>query len=75
MTWTTYKPYGRYDPYQLLRDFGGGQMRAVLVRSTPAHLREAVDIVKQQNPGTTPTNGRTTAGKIDYIMEHVAPGY
>jgi hypothetical protein len=74
-TWADYKPRASYDPYQLLGDFGDRQLRAVLLRATPAHLSEAVGIVRERNPGTQPTNGRTTAGKIDYIMQHVAPGY
>lgn len=74
-TWDDYKPYGQYDPYRIVRDFGSSQMRAVLLRATPAHLREAVSFVKERNPSTKPTNARSNAGMIDYIMQYVAPGY
>lgn len=66
-----YNPYAKFDPYVLLHDYGRDQLRAVLLRATSAHLREAVGIVKEHNPGTKPTEGRSNAGMIDYIVEYV----
>ncbi|MGO8948930.1 MAG: hypothetical protein ACLQUY_15030 [Ktedonobacterales bacterium] len=66
-----YNPYAKFDPYVLLHDYGRDQLRAVLLRATSAHLREAVGIVKEHNPGTKPTDGRSNAGMIDYIVEYV----
>ena len=75
-TWADYKPYGRYDPYKLLHDFGGKQLHAVLVRATQKHLLEAVRIIQEREPGTkTKPSGRTNPDLIDYIMQNVAPEY
>jgi hypothetical protein len=71
-----YNPYGRFDPYQLLREYGPHQLRAVLVRGTPRDLREAVDLVRAREPSTKPASRTKKADMIDYIVEYVAgPGY
>lgn len=71
-----FNPYGRFDPYQLLTEYGRDQLRAVLARGTQKDLREATDIVQERNPGTRPSSRSSKAAMADYIMEHVAgPGY
>lgn len=71
-----YSPYAKYDPYQLVEDYGRDQLRAVLVRATPKRLREAVDIVQGHEPGTKPASRSRNADMVDYVMEHVAgPGF
>lgn len=66
-----YNPYGKFDPYQLLWEYGAHQLRAVLVRGTQRNLREAVGIVEARNPGTKAPRGKN-ADMIEYILKHVA---
>jgi hypothetical protein len=71
-----YSPYGKFDPYQLIDEYGQQQLRAVLVRATQQHLREAVDIVQAHEPGTKPASRSNNTAMIDYIVAAVAgPGY
>ncbi len=71
-----FNPYGKFDPYELLHEYGPNQLRAVLIRGTPRDLREATSIVQTRQPGTKPTSRAKKADMIDYIVEHVAgPGY
>jgi hypothetical protein len=68
-------PLVRFEPYQLLAEYGPDQLRAVFLRATQRQLREAVDTVQERNPGTKPTSRAQNAAMIDYIVEHVAgPG-
>ncbi len=67
-----YTPYGKFDPYQLVYEYGAHQLRAVLVRGTQKDLREATDIVQTREPGTKPASRTKSADMIDYIMRHVA---
>lgn len=70
-----YNPYGKFDPYQLVWEYGAHQLRAVLVRGTQQDLREAVGIVESRNPGARGPRGKN-ADMIEYILKHVAgPGY
>lgn len=73
--WTTYSPSAKFDPYRRVVEYGQHQLRAVLVRATQTRLREAAKIVMERNPGTKPTSLSSNPAMIDYIMEHVAPGY
>lgn len=66
-----YNPYGGFDPYVLVWQFGESQLRAVLVRGTQRDLREAVSIVQARTPGTAPRSKLNNADMVDYIMEHV----
>jgi len=71
-----YTPYGKFDPYKVLHEYGHDQLRAVLVRASQALLREAVGIVQLRKPGTKPTSRANKAAMVDYIVEQVAgPGY
>lgn len=71
-----YSPYGKFDPYQLIDEYGQQQLRAVLVRATQQHLREAVEIVQAHEPGTKPASRSSNTAMIDYIVAAVAgPGY
>jgi hypothetical protein len=70
-----YNPYGKFDPYQLIWEYGAHQLRAVLARGTQQDLREAVGIVESRNPGARAPRGKN-ADMIEYILRHVAgPGY
>lgn len=71
-----FNPYGKFDPYQLIEEYGQQQLRAVLVRATQQLLREAVDIVQQHEPGTKPASRSSNTEMIDYIVQTVAgPGF
>jgi hypothetical protein len=71
-----YSPYGKFDPYQLIDEYGRQQLRAVLIRATQQHLREAVDIVQAHEPGTKPASRSNNTAMIDYIVATVAgPDY
>jgi hypothetical protein len=71
-----YSPYGKFDPYQLIDEYGRQQLRSVLVRATQQHLREAVDIVQAHEPGTKPASRSSNTAMIDYIVAAVAgPDY
>lgn len=67
-----YSPYAKYDPYQLVEDYGRDQLRAVLIRATPKRLKEAVEIVHAREPVTKLPNRSRNADMIEYIIEHVA---
>lgn len=60
------------DPYEVALDYGRDQLRNVLNRATQTNLRVAVGLVQERNPGTKPTDNRTKAGLIDYLVQHVA---
>lgn len=66
-----YNPYGKFDPYKLVWQYGEHQLRAVLLRGTQRDLREAVSIVQAREPGTAPRSRTSNADMVDYIMEHV----
>lgn len=71
-----YTPYGKFDPYQLISEYGAHQLRTVLIRGTQRDLREATDIVQAREQGTKPASRSKKDDMIDYIVEHVAgPGY
>lgn len=70
-----YSPYGKFDPYKLVYQYGEHQLRAVLTRGTQKDLREATDIVQARNPATKPRSRSAKVDMIDYIMGHVAHGY
>ena len=71
-----FTPYGTFDPYRLVWQYGEHQLRAVLLRGTQRDLREAVSAVQARKPGTAPRNKASKDAMIDYIMEYVAgPGY
>ena len=66
-----YTPYGKFDPYKLLWEYGAHQLRAVLVRGTQRDLREAVGIVESRADGArAPRTAK--ADMIEYILKHVA---
>lgn len=73
--WRDYSPSAKFDPYRRAAEYGQYQLRAVLVRTTQTKLREGAKIVMERNPGTKPTSLSSISAMIDYIMEHVAPGY
>jgi hypothetical protein len=71
-----YTPYGKFDPYKLVYEYGEHQLRAVLVRGTLDDLREATDIVQAREQGTKPVSRRNKPDMVNYIVEKVAgPGY
>jgi hypothetical protein len=65
-----YTPYGRFDPYQALHEYGPAQLRAVLELSTQRDLREATDIV-QSRTGIKPAGRTRKADMVEYIMQQV----
>lgn len=66
-----YTPYGKFDPYKALHEYGQGQLRAVLELSTLRDLKEAIDIVQAREPGTKPASRIKKADMVDYLMEHL----
>ena len=71
-----YTPYGKFNPYTTLREYGPAQLRAVLELSTLRDLKEAVDMVQAREPGTKPASRSKKADMVDYLMEHVVgPGH
>jgi hypothetical protein len=68
-------PYAPPNPFLLQQLYGNEQLAAALGRHSLAALKQAVDVVQEQFPGTKPKK-LTKPGIIDYIVEHVAgPGY
>jgi hypothetical protein len=68
-----YTPYGRFDPHQVMHEYGHAQFRAVLERSTMRDLKEATDFTQQRHPGTRPTSRASKAAMIDYIVANTPP--
>jgi hypothetical protein len=56
------------DPYELLRVYGKGQLRAALSRYSLAKLKEAAALVEQRNAGTRPKSRSRKDEVIDYIV-------
>jgi hypothetical protein len=73
--WENYV-YGRAsNPYDATNLYGAHQMRALLTNLSMGALRNMSTIVQERNPGTKPARASTRAGNVEYIMQHVAPGY
>lgn len=69
---TRLSPHGPMDPYALYEAYGHKQALRVLSDLTLENLKSSAAIVEQRNPGTRPTNRRTKAALIQYIIEYVA---
>jgi hypothetical protein len=70
-----YNPAARLNPYVLDAAYEHDQLRRVLAPLSQQALREAVEAVQARNPESKPTSRTAKQKMIDYIMEHVAPGY
>jgi len=62
-------PFGALDPYELLRMYGIGQLRAALSRYSLTKLKEATALVEQKNPGNKPKSRSRKDDVIDYVVE------
>lgn len=67
-----YTPYGKFDPYRLVYEYGEHQLRAVLVRGSLNDLREATNSVQAREPGTKPASRTKKTDMVNYIVEKVA---
>ena len=61
----------RLDPWFILEYFGEGQLEAALRMQTIGNLREAVAVVEEHYPGTTPKGKLTKDAAIVHILKHV----
>lgn len=60
----------RMDPWFILEYFGERQLETALRMQTIGNLREAITVVEERFPGTTPKGKLTKEGAIAYILEY-----
>ncbi|MGZ3665605.1 MAG: hypothetical protein ACXVDA_14105 [Ktedonobacterales bacterium] len=59
------------DPYVLQQLYGNAQLRPALDGRSMTALKQAVSIVQQRHPDTSPANRTQKAALIDYIVQYV----
>lgn len=66
-------PAAMLDPYLLLEVYGPAQFAEALREQSKANLQEAIALVQERHPGTSPKSMGSKAPLIAYIMEYVLP--
>jgi hypothetical protein len=62
----------RLDPYFLYELYGPDQFRGVLSCFDVPRLQEAVQVVQERHPNTSPRNKRSMESLIDYLVQQIA---
>ncbi|MGH2504176.1 MAG: hypothetical protein ACRDID_16840 [Ktedonobacterales bacterium] len=63
----------RLDPWFILEYFGPEQLDTALRMQTIGNLREAIAVVEERYPGSTPRGKLTKEIAITFILQHVLP--